>query len=152
GAHMAWVTRVGLLAAAFGLAAAGSVNPAQATLLLDLNTGGNTQTCTVCSGSNGTTYGWSFRVKAPIEVDAIGFFDVGADGIGTSVKVGLWRGTRTSPLLASAIITDSSKQVASVSADGRWLFEKIPVLFLQKGTYEIGGVLKPSLPLYRADA
>ena len=141
--------RLAIIAAAF-LAVGWAAQPANADLILDLNTGGSATACGGCGGP-GQTYGWSFRVTNAISIDGIGFWDAGSNGLGTpSVAVGLW--TSSGTLLRSATVTDLSTVVASASADGRWLFEDVLSLILDPGDYLIGGVFLPTVPLAQTNA
>lgn len=121
------------------------VTGAEATLMLDLNTGGSALPCGSGCGANGTTFGWAFTVLNTITVDGLGVWDARSDGLGTSSLAGVW--TNTGTLLASATVSDGSAPVASASSDGRWLFETITALTLTPGDYVIGHVFFDTLPL-----
>lgn len=83
------------------------------------------------------TDGWAFTTSSPLEADALGFFDVGSNGLATSHQVGLW--SSTGSLLAQVTVDDASFPVASASSVGRWLFSDLasPIL-LPAGTYVLG--------------
>lgn len=124
--------------------AAALTAPAHADLVLDLTPGGSPTTCGGCSG--GRTFGWSFSVRNAIQIDGLGMWDAGADGLGqSSVQIGLW--SSTGALLASTTVTDASTQVASANLAGEWLFESIATLTLGLGDYRIGAVFLPTTPL-----
>jgi hypothetical protein len=124
-----------------------ATTPARAGLLVDIASGGSPLVCGVGCGENGTTFGWAFSLSTPVLVDGIGWFDSGADGLGTSVQAGLW--TDSGTLLASATITSSSTVVASASANGDWLFESIAPILLAPGNYLVGGVFFATLPVHQ---
>jgi hypothetical protein len=125
------------------------VSPVQAELVLDLTPGGAATPCGSCSG--GRTFGWAFSVRNAIEIDGLGMWDAGSNGLGqASVQVGLW--SAAGVLLASAFITDASTQVASANLAGEWLFESISTLILGPGDYRIGAVFLPSTPLAQIDS
>lgn len=125
------------------LLGAWTASKAQATLMLDLHTGGAQVPCGSC-GANGTTFGWRFTVLAPITVDGIGVWDAGANGIGSASIAGIW--TADGTLLASATVSDGSTPVASASSDGDWLFESITPLTLTPGIYEVGAMFLAITP------
>jgi len=108
------------------------VQPAPAGLVLDF-TDGETR----FRPDPGETLGWEFTVSSPITVDALGLFDVGANGLGDPHFIGLW--TLGGTLLASTTIdTANSTPVASTSALGNWRFTPITPLILAAGEYVIG--------------
>lgn len=144
------MTRLTRLLAPLMLVAGLASQPASASLVLDLNTGGTAFPCGTC-GPLGDTFGWSFRVINPITINQLGVWDAGANGLGLpSSRVGLW--TAAGALLASATVTDASEQVASASADGEWLFEGIASLTLVPGSYVIGSVNIAAAPLAQTNA
>jgi hypothetical protein len=130
---------------------AGLALPAQAALVLDLQTGGNGAACGGC-GVNGTTFGWSFRVSSAIKINGLGMWDDASDGLGfgqqAAVQVGLWDNVGT--LLASTSIINGSTTVASASSDGVWLFEDIADLTLGAGSYRIGALFFDLTPWARS--
>lgn len=122
-----------------------------AGLILDLNTGGSSQSCGSCGNTNGDTFGWSFTVLNPIAIDGLGVWDAGADGLGVaSTPVGLW--TSGGTLLASGTVTNTSTSVASTSTSGEWLFEDIAPLILGTGDYVIGSVFLSASPTAQTGA
>ncbi len=138
------MNRISGLLASLILVAGLAAQPAQAGLLLDLNTGGTANPCGICG--TGTTFGWSFRVINAVSINQLGLWDAGANGLGVaSADVGLWDANGS--LLASATVTDASHQVASASTDGEWLFEDINDLMLLPGSYVIGSVFRNAAPL-----
>lgn len=144
---MQFSTLAARVLATIGLLA--SVAQAQATLALDLATGGTPLPCGGC-GPSGATFGWTFRVSSPITINGLGVWDNGSDGIGTTAPTGLWAADGT--LLASATITDGSSPEASASANGQWLFEAIASLTLAPGSYVIGTLFSDALPLAQIGA
>ncbi|MBX3641856.1 MAG: PEP-CTERM sorting domain-containing protein [Rubrivivax sp.] len=139
-----FIPRLVRLSAPLALVFFGSL--AQASLVLDL-TSHNNASC-VCGDTNGTTGGWAFTVNSAIRIDGLGVWDAGSDGLGTTppVKAALW--TSAGTLLASVTVTDSSTVVASADPSGRWLFETIPTLTLDRGNYVIGALLYNGLSSY----
>ena len=124
--------------------AAALVAPAHADLVLDLAPGGSATACGGCVG--GRTFGWSFSVRNAIQIDGLGMWDAGTNGLDQpSVQIGLWSGAGA--LLASTTVTDASTQVASANLAGEWLFESIATLTLGPGDYRIGAVFLPATPL-----
>jgi len=129
--------------------AASFIAPAYADLVLDLTPGGSPVACGGCG--NGTTYGWSFSVRNAIQIDGLGMWDAGSNGLGQpSVQIGLWSSSGT--LLASATVTDASFQVASANLSGEWLFESIDALVLGPGDYRIGALFLPATPLAQTNS
>jgi hypothetical protein len=83
------------------------------------------------------TVGWSFEVNSQIQVDGLGIFDVGGNGLINDHAVGLWDSTGT--LLASGTVTNAATPMTSISGDGRWMVQTIAPVILSSGTYTIGG-------------
>ena len=121
---------------------------ARATLVLDLATGGSSETCSC--GADGTTVGWSFIVNSAITVDGIGVWDADSAPLAVDTEAGLFDDLGN--VLASAEITNTSTPVASASTDGQWLFEGIAPLTLAPGDYELGTLLFPPGPPVQIDA
>lgn len=120
--------------------------PAEAaSLVLDLEPGGTPTPCGICGNISGQTYGWNFDVSDTIQVDGLGVWDFGADGIGPDVQVGLW--DNAGSLLASTAITNASSPQASNNLGGVWLFEDIATQTLTAGRYAIGATFFNSTPL-----
>ena len=88
--------------------------------------------------TNDSTVGWWFDVHSAIDVDSLGIWDEGANGLIDDHQVGLWASDQT--LLASTTVTNGSTAVASTSADGVWLFEDISTVTLDVGRYAIAAV------------
>jgi hypothetical protein len=116
-----------------------------AGLVLDLTGGGSPLDCGPGCGADGTTFGWSFTVNSPIEVDGIGVWDSFASSFSASVEAGLW--TSAGDLLESETITSASTPVASAETDGQWLFESFAPITLAPGDYLIGNVFFADEPL-----
>jgi hypothetical protein len=120
---------------------------AYAGVLVDI-TGDSVATCGAC-GVKGSTMGWAFTVSHPITIDGLGFFDVGANGLGVApVQVGLW--TIGGSLLAQAAVSSGSTAEPSTDANGDWLVESIALMTLPAGDYLIGASFGSSLPLAEA--
>lgn len=81
-------------------------------------------------------YGYSFVVNEPIRVDALGLWDLNADGLTDEHPVGLWNSD--GELLAQATVGNSSELVASVNSTHGWRFESISPIELTPGTYKLG--------------
>lgn len=137
-----------LIGAVAGLVLLTTAVSAKAELILDVGPGGSADPCGTCGIILGETFGWAFEVTSAIQVDGIGVWDAGADGIGVSSGAGLWTGDGT--LLASATITDGSTPVAS-NGEGHWLFEDIDLQTLLPGTYVVGSVFIGDVPLAQFD-
>ena len=91
------------------------VSPAQAELVLDLTPGGTATPCGTCSG--GRTFGWAFSVRNAIEIDGLGMWDAGSNGLGQpSVQVGLW--SAAGVLLGAKYSLSALLTTASMSAAG----------------------------------
>lgn len=140
------MSALSVLSAVLALSFLASPNT-QAGLILDLNTGG----APTPKGLPGVdTFGWAFSVNSAITVDGLGIWDTNADGIGSAQSVGLW--TNSGTLLASAVVQNSSTQVASASADGNWLFETIAALLLTPGDYVVGSTFSETEPFAQIGA
>lgn len=105
---------------------------ASATPMLDI-TGGQA----VSPGMAGTA-GFSFEVTNTIQINGLGFFDHGADGLTNSHAIGLW--TSAGALLASTTVPAGIPGSPTPSADpnGQWIFNSIADLVLNPGTYVVG--------------
>ena len=115
----------------------------KAAPILDFTGGGEFHAACDC------TLGWAFVVNSPIKVEALGIFDVGADGLAAGHEIGLWSGSGT--LLATgAIITANSTAVASTSPAGNWRSISITPLTLPIGIYVVGATYA-SLPGFDPD-
>jgi hypothetical protein len=126
--------------------------PAQAALVLDLNSGGTPTECGGACASPGQTLGWAFSVLNTITLDGLGVWDAGANGLGVqSVQIGLWEYS-SGTLLASATASDASTRTASASINGEWLFEDIERLTLGPGLYAIGMVFQSGAPTAQVGA
>ena len=119
-----------------GLVFAAIVSNARgSTLVLDIGSGSSSQPLQALSPR---TMGWSFDVHQSIEIDGLGFWDEGSNGLAeASHLVRLWNSDGSS-LLASATVDNNSTPITSASTDGRWLFETIANLTLNPGTYVVG--------------
>ncbi|MBX3397067.1 MAG: PEP-CTERM sorting domain-containing protein [Phycisphaerae bacterium] len=81
-------------------------------------------------------FGFSFSVSELVRVDALGLYDVGANGFADEHPVGLWNDT--GDMLAQVIIDNSSTASASVNANHAWRFTDIEPIILAPGTYKMG--------------
>jgi hypothetical protein len=108
------------------------VGPITTTPLIDF-TGGSAYP--VLGGASGTA-GFSFNVTKPTRVSALGFFDVGGDGVTSWRPVSLWTGGGV--LLATAYIDNSASVVPSTSSAGNWRAVAITPLILDPGSYVLG--------------
>jgi Domain of unknown function (DUF4082)/PEP-CTERM motif len=81
---------------------------------------------------NTSTIGWQFTVNSPVSVSALGFFDVGLDGLAQSHQVGIWANTGT--LLVSGTVSAGT----SSTLDGSFRYVTVPGTILTPGTYRIG--------------
>ncbi len=88
------------------------------------------------SPTGDTIGGWEFQVTSTITVNALGFWDEGANGLTNRHDVGLWDISQN--LLASTTVTTASTPVASTSSAGQWLFNAIAPLSLTPGNYVLG--------------
>jgi len=131
------------LAALAMLGLVGFAPRSHAALVLDLTGGGTPESCGTC-GASGTTFGWSFTVNSPIEVDGIGVWDYFGSPFPASTDAGLW--TAAGALLESETITSASTPVTSAETDGQWLFESFAPITLAPGDYLIGNVFFDSDP------
>jgi len=118
-------TRGGLVLAALAMA-----TPAQAGLLVDVQSGSDFQRGSFAN------YGYTITFTEAVRVDALGLWDLGADGLTDAHQVGIWDSGGT--LLAQAVVNSASTQVASVNPQHAWLFTSIAPLQLAPGTYKLG--------------
>jgi hypothetical protein len=81
------------------------------------------------------TIGWQFSVLNPITVLALGFGDIGEDGLGDPHDIGLW--DDGGALLASATVPAGTGGALQQS----FRFVSIPSLALDPGTYLIGATI-----------
>ncbi len=144
------MNRLTKLAAGLALIAGLASQSAQATLVMDITSGGGSASCGA-SCDPGTTVGWSFHVNTAFNVDGLGVWDKDANGLGiAAVDVGLWNSTGT--LLASATITSAGTYETSAHPAGDWLFADISPLFLAVGDYVIGTMVTGSAPIAQTNA
>lgn len=91
------------------------------------------------------TLGWEFQTNANINVTALGFFDLDADGLLASHQVGLWNSSGT--LLGSVTVTPSS------SPSGGFYYENLttPINLPSGNTYRIAAHVLGDGFVYGAD-
>jgi len=141
--------KVKATAVALVLVMAGFALPAQATMVLDVGTGGDTIACDGdCGSVSGLTFGWTFEVNSTIQVGGIGAWDSNAAAFGADVGAGLW--TFAGTLLASTTISADSPTEAS-NGNGVWRVESIAALTLTPGRYVLGQVFFDESPLSQVD-
>lgn len=87
-------------------------------------------------GSFINNVGWSFDLTAPMVADGLGVFDEAPNGLFNPHPVGLWNAA--GQLLYQTTVSNASKAVPSPSGLGNWLFEDIPLITLQAGSYVVG--------------
>lgn len=81
--------------------------------------------------------GIEFTVAAPLFVDGLGYFDLGADGLVEDRRVGLWDADQN--LLREVVVTSASTALASASSLGQWLVTQMVPVTLAPGTYRLAG-------------
>lgn len=83
-----------------------------------------------------TVGGWEFILSAPAQVNALGVWDEGGDGLQSDHDIGLY--TIGQDLLASATLSSGSgTTVPSSSTSGSWVFTSIAPIVLSPGTYVV---------------
>lgn len=80
--------------------------------------------------------GYSFTVDSEFQIDGMGVWDEGSNGLTVDAEVGLWDSNGT--LIIATTVTDSSGVEPSPHASGQWLIEDIKPLTLVPGSYTIG--------------
>ena len=144
------VLKLRAAAAALVLATVGFALPAQATPVLDVGPGGDTDSCGPggCGNINGETFGWAFDVTSPILIGAIAAWDSDEQAFGPDLEAGLW--TDAGTLLASVTISAGSPTEDS-NGDGVWRGESIAPLTLTPGRYVVGLTFFDETPLAQFD-
>jgi hypothetical protein len=138
--------RLRFTSTALAVAALGLASGAQAQVDPALNSFSGGTFFFAFSGGGQDTVGWDFTVTQPVVVNALGYYDEGADGLASSHPVGLWDAA-TQTLLASNTVdtTDLAGPTFAVTAtvNGRFLFDTFDgggSLTLVPGTrYVLGG-------------
>jgi hypothetical protein len=88
----------------------------------------------VSGNNNNQTVGWQFDVLTPVWVTGLGWFDQGANGLGTAHTVGIWAPNGT--LLTSVLVPAGT----TAPLDGQYRVADIPDILLPVGIgYIIGG-------------
>jgi hypothetical protein len=130
----------------FALAATGLVvgaslltgGEAKASLPLDPGLKSFNINCNCSNTSYQGTVGWDFTVNENHDINLLGVYDAGGDGLAVATDVGLWnRGTNT--LLASVTVP----QGTAGHLLGQFRYAQIPALALQPGVnYALGALYK----------
>jgi hypothetical protein len=133
---------------AFALAAACALSicagTARAQTPITDFTGGVTDFAT---SARTVTYGFDFTVSGDSRtISALGFFDIGSDGLTEPHEVGLWDSAGN--LLASTTIDNTATPVTSTSTIGRWLTKDITPITLPPGSYILGAFYNADSPDY----
>lgn len=104
-------------------------------------TGGTEGTSSTSRYGGGFTHATDFTSTTAQQINALGFWDSGANGLGTgfSYTVGLWE-TSSQTLLESVTISNADALDPSLTvAGGQWRYETIPTVSLTSGkTYTMG--------------
>ena len=102
---------------------------------------GGTETNTTVAYGGGITWGVDFTSNTAQSINALGFWDSGANGLGTGVSytVGLWE-SNSQALLASVTISDADALDPTLVVEGgQWRYETCPTVSLTSGrTYTMG--------------
>lgn len=132
-----------LLCFAIALAFAHPVASQAASLALDFELGPNGTTTTPTMDIVG---GWQFEVVNQVNVRALGFYDVGADGLAGDHTVAIWQEGNPAAPLAQVTLQetgtagDESYAFGTPTDLGVWRFLDLDTtLNLAVGTYRIGG-------------
>jgi hypothetical protein len=90
--------------------------------------------------TNSSMVGWQFQVSgSDLSVDALGFFDDGGDGLGSSHQVGIW--DNNGNLLVQIVIPSGT----GATLDGDYRYESISPITLTAGsTYVMGALMPPN--------
>ena len=115
--------------------------PGTATAATTVITGGVETISTTGAFLAGNSYGVDFTLSSAQQINALGFWDQGFNGLGTSsYTVGLWQ--TSSPAMPIALVTISNADALDPTltvAGGQWRYETFPTLNLTSGTtYTMG--------------
>ena len=103
---------------------------------------GGTETDTTWGYFGSITWGVDFKSITAQGIGALGFWDSGANGLGTGISytVGLWDTLLPGSPLATVTISDADALDTSLTVEGgQWRYETIPTVNLTSGrTYTIG--------------
>ncbi|MCU0796088.1 MAG: DUF4082 domain-containing protein [Akkermansiaceae bacterium] len=118
--------------------------------LLPILFSGTTQAATVfTSGSEeanntvltaGVTMGYAITPTTNLQLNALGFWDAGSDGLPAAFQLGLWQSS-TETLLASVTIDSTDALDASLTVEGgQWRYETLlsPITLTSGSTYTLG--------------
>ena len=138
--------RLRFTSTALAVATLGFASAAQAQVDPKLNSFSGGTFFFAFSAGGQDTVGWDFTVTQPTVVNALGYYDEGADGMAASHPVGLWDAA-TQALLATATIntTDLAGPTFPVTAtvNGRFLFDTfdsgVPLTLVPGVRYVLGG-------------
>lgn len=95
-------------------------------------------------------FGFSFSVSQSVRVDALGLYDVGANGLADEHPVGLWNDT--GDMLAQAIVDNASTASTSVNSNHAWRFTDIAPIILMPGTYKLGAFYPTTADAFAASS
>ena len=116
--------------------------PGTATAATTVWTGGTEGTNSVYAYTSGFTWGMEFKSNTAQQINALGFWDSAANGLGTGVSytVGLWDTLLPGSPLATVTISDADALDPTLTVEGgRWRYETIPTVSLTSGrTYTLG--------------
>ena len=116
--------------------------PGTATAATTVLTGGTEGLYSTYDYIGGYIYGMDFKSITAQSINALGFWDSGANGLGTGISytVGLWDTLLPGSPLATVTISDADALDTSLTVEGgQWRYETIPTVNLTSGrTYTIG--------------
>lgn len=81
-------------------------------------------------------FGYTFEVNQPIQVEALGIWDMDANGLADPHEVGLW--DSNGALLAAATVDNNGFIQESANPAHAWRFTALPAVQLEPGIYTIG--------------
>jgi hypothetical protein len=88
----------------------------------------------------GVTMGYAITPTTTLQLDALGFWDAGSDGLPASFQLGVWQ-TSTESLLASVTIDSTDALDTSLTVEGgQWRYETLlsPITLASGSTYMLG--------------
>jgi hypothetical protein len=78
--------------------------------------------------------GWSFELSSPVQVDALGFFDKGNDGLFEEHEVGIWDSTGANLLTSGTVPAGTAGEL-----EQSFRFVSVGQVTLSPDIYVIGG-------------